>query len=101
MAVRNKNPFAWNGILGEYDRGVTDGHEKLVKVDTLIIHSGFNQVGDQDDGRPHRRLPWQTTKMTDDLTVACPEKRVLETIDKAEVRPEEQSEKAESCRGNL
>ena len=34
--------------------------------------------------------------MTDDLTVACPEKRVLETIDKAEVRPEEQSEKAEN-----
>ena len=46
LAVRNKNPFAWNGILGEYDRGVTDGHEKLVKLDTLIIHSGFNQVGD-------------------------------------------------------
>ena len=47
LALRNKNPFAWNGILGEYDRGVTDGHEKLVKVDTLIIHSGFNQVGDE------------------------------------------------------
>ena len=45
FAVRNKNPFAWNGILGEYDRGVTDGHEKLIKVDTLIVHSGFNQVG--------------------------------------------------------
>lgn len=38
----NKNPFAWNGILGEYDRGTVDGHEKLVKVDTLIVHSGFD-----------------------------------------------------------
>ncbi|KAK7484649.1 hypothetical protein BaRGS_00024057 [Batillaria attramentaria] len=39
----SKNPFAWNGILGDYDRGDIDGHEKLVKLDTLIIHSGFNQ----------------------------------------------------------
>ncbi|XP_076459882.1 coagulation factor XI-like [Babylonia areolata] len=40
----NKNPFAWNAILGEYDRGAVDGHEKLVKVDTLIVHSSFSSV---------------------------------------------------------
>ncbi|GFO26462.1 serine protease [Plakobranchus ocellatus] len=37
----NKNPWAWNAILGEFDRAVTDGLERLVKVDTLYTHSGF------------------------------------------------------------
>jgi hypothetical protein len=46
LLCSNKNPFAWSGILGEYDRGSVDGSEKMVQVDTLIVHSGFDHVSD-------------------------------------------------------
>ncbi|XP_071098341.1 chymotrypsin-like protease CTRL-1 [Haliotis cracherodii] len=45
----DKNPFAWNAILGEYDRAVVDGHEKIVKLETLIVHSGFNTTTNTND----------------------------------------------------
>ncbi|XP_041355351.1 polyserase-2-like [Gigantopelta aegis] len=38
----NKNPYAWNAVLGEYDRAMTDGHEKIVKIETLVMHKEFN-----------------------------------------------------------
>lgn len=38
----NHNPFAWTVVVAENDRARLEGQEKIVKVDTLFVHSGFN-----------------------------------------------------------
>ncbi|XP_035829602.1 transmembrane protease serine 9, partial [Aplysia californica] len=44
----NRNPFAWSAIVGEYDRLATDGLERVLKVETLYVHSGFSQNAGND-----------------------------------------------------
>lgn len=39
----NKNPYAWTVVLGEHDRAVLEGYEVLEKVETLFVHSKFDQ----------------------------------------------------------
>ncbi|OWF39281.1 chymotrypsinogen A-like isoform X1 [Mizuhopecten yessoensis] len=45
----NKNPFAWTVVLGEHDRAVLEGYEKLEKVETLFIHSQFDETSFTND----------------------------------------------------